>query len=39
MTTYCEPSKELNAIGSKIVDAAYKVHKKLGPGCLNEHIR
>jgi len=26
--------KELDIIGKKIVDAAYTVHKKLGPGLL-----
>jgi GxxExxY protein len=36
MTNYCEPSKELNAIGTKVVNAAHKVHNKLGPGLL-EH--
>jgi GxxExxY protein len=33
---YSEPSKELNAIGTKVLDAAYIVHRKLGPG-LFEH--
>jgi GxxExxY protein len=34
--TYCEPSKELNAIGTRVLDAAYIVHRRLGPGLL-EH--
>jgi GxxExxY protein len=34
---YYEPiSSELNQIGKKIVDAAYKVHKGLGPGLLEK---
>jgi GxxExxY protein len=28
--------EELNALGKKIVDAAYKVHKSLGPGLLEK---
>jgi GxxExxY protein len=36
MPFYCEPSEELNAIGTKVVNAAHKVHNKLGPGLL-EH--
>jgi GxxExxY protein len=39
MTMYCEPSKELNAIGTKVLDAAYKVHRKLGPGLLEHAYR
>ena len=34
---YLEPiPKELDAIGKQIVDAAYTVHKKLGPGLLEK---
>jgi GxxExxY protein len=36
MTFYREPSKELNALGTKVLDAAYNVHRRLGPGLL-EH--
>jgi GxxExxY protein len=36
MTLYSEPSRELNAIGTKVLDAAYIVHRRLGPGLL-EH--
>lgn len=32
--TYEEIPNHLEVIGEKIVDAAYKVHKKLGPGLL-----
>ena len=28
--------KELNSLGKEIVDAAFKVHKKLGPGLLEK---
>lgn len=31
---YEEIPNHLEVIGEKIVDAAYKVHKKLGPGLL-----
>jgi GxxExxY protein len=34
---YDEPPKYLDAIGKKVVDAAYKVHYKWGPGLL-EHF-
>lgn len=32
--SYQDIPKELNELGKKIVDAAYTVHKKLGPGLL-----
>ncbi|MCD4679661.1 MAG: GxxExxY protein [Bacteroidales bacterium] len=33
----CEPlADELEAIGKKIVDAAYTVHKRIGPGLLEK---
>ena len=36
MTKYKPLSAELESIGKNIVDAAYKVHKELGPGLLEK---
>ena len=36
MNTFEKIPTELNTIGTKIVDAAYTVHKNLGPGLLEK---
>ncbi len=36
-THYCEPPEYLDKIGKKVVDAAFQVHKRWGPGLL-EHF-
>jgi GxxExxY protein len=36
-TSYQEPPEYVNRIGDKVVDAAFKVHKRWGPGLL-EHF-
>ena len=34
MKNYLEPNEEIDALGKQIVDAAFSVHKNLGPGLL-----